>query len=287
MEKVQIIPLGLEYDRVLYGINLYGVSKLYIIRGLSDFESHVEPFVDKLKERYSELVTAGAFKETRIDITDIGQIYSAIHTIMGLESENQMYFNISAATKLLAIGTVLSVWCFPLDKLKNVPVIYYIIPKEYAHVNLIELEEVAKDMWKNYDDYIKRDPEAIRSFIKEILDTSSAAKSSGISRGKPSNFVVEIPHMPIKAPFGLNKDILEILKTYGGEFDSVEKLVNAFLKDRRGITDPKKLKAAYKRERGRINYHLTELDNMGMIEKIRRGKKTRIKITSLGEVFAS
>jgi len=92
---------------------------------------------------------------------------------------------------------------------------------------------------------------------------------------------------PIKAPSEFNRRILDTLKTYGGEFDSLEKLVYSFIKDHRGITDRKKLNQEYKKERGKINYHLTELHNMRMIEKIRNGKKARIKITSLGEVFTS
>lgn len=287
MEKVHVIPLGLEYDRVLYGINFYGVSKIYIIRGLTDFESYVETYVEKLKDRYSELVSANAFQEMRIDITDIGQIYSTVHTIMGLESNNELFFNISSSTKLLAASIVFSVWCYPLDKLNFVPKMYYVIPKEYAYTQLMAISRESADLWKNFDKYLKKDPEVLRNFIKEVKDLSTSAKKSGISWGKNKKFIVEIPYVPIKAPSEFNKRILETLKDYGGEFDSVEKLVYAFVKDHRGITDKRKLKQVYKKERGKINYHLTEMHNMRMIEKTRHGKKVRVKITSLGEVFAS
>jgi hypothetical protein len=287
MEKVHIIPLGLEYERVLHGINLYGVSKIYIIRGLTDFESNVEPYVEKLKDRYYEIVSANAFQEMRVDITDIGQIFSTVHTIMGLESENQLFFNVSSSTKLLATSIVFSVWCYPLDKLKFVPIIYYVIPKEYVHVKVTELGRKALDLSKHFDEYLEKDPEVLRSFVKEVKDLSQTVIKSGGSWGKNDKFLVEIPYCPIKAPSEFDRRILETLKTYGGEFDSVEKLVYSFIKDHLGITDRKKLKQEYKRERGKINYHLTELHNMRMIEKTRNGKKTRIKITSLGEVFTS
>ncbi|MEP0824544.1 MAG: hypothetical protein HRF40_03585, partial [Nitrososphaera sp.] len=83
---VHVIPMGLDYDRIVRGLESYGYSKIYLLRGHPHpIEDAVQPYVDKLRLHYRNLVSAGRFKEIRLNIFDIGEVCSAIYNIMNEE----------------------------------------------------------------------------------------------------------------------------------------------------------------------------------------------------------
>src|SRR5437660_11085911 len=125
-QRVHIIPAGFEFDRIVGGLDAYGVSRIYLIRGVTDVDRHVDLYVDRLKRRYNRLVELGDFREVHIDIFDLGSSFNVVKNIVETEAlHNQVYINLATSTKLLSLGLVMATWCIDPSKVSHLPTLYY------------------------------------------------------------------------------------------------------------------------------------------------------------------
>ncbi len=85
-----------------------------------------------------------------------------------------------------------------------------------------------------------------------------------------------IPHFPITEISANSLRILEILNEKGA-VRSIDQLMV--------LLDSESEKEEYHRFRGRINYYLKELDAVKFIDRERRGKSVRLRLTDSGRIF--
>jgi len=276
-EKTHIIPSGFELDRILWGLESYGVTKLYLIRSISELEQTVEHYVELLKQRYYNLVEENRFKEVFIDTFNLGEIFNVAKSIIEKEGlEGQVFVNISTSTKLLALGLVIATWCADLSKMRYPPVIYYVKPLSYVHVDLFKYKAKLDELLKD-EELRKEDAYAL---LKEIDLYLKKLLERGYAWGRDK--IISIPFMPIKLPSEFEMRILAILENYGGEVGKIEHLVEAL--------DPEKeLKRRSKHPnralRSKIAYHLKNLETRQLIQKIPSKRGVKVRITELGKVF--
>jgi len=278
-QRVHIIPSGFEYDRVIAGLDAYGVGRIYLIRGITEIDRYVSVYIDRLKERYSRLVETGDFKEVHLDIFNLGEIYNVIKSIIETEArENQVFINIATSTKLLSLGLVMAAWCIDTGKVRHLPIIYYVRAARYVQSDLIDLHDKVQPLITKFE---RAKQEEVFALLQEVslLTKSMLDRGSGFSEES----VITIPFMPIKLPSEFEMQILGVLENYGGEVSKIEDLVKAF--------DAKKTtRRGYKPEvalRSKVSYHLRNLETRQLIAKIPNKRGSKIRITGLGKVFVA
>lgn len=286
--KVHVIPLGLDYDRIISGLQYYGVDKIYIIRGLPHpIEDDVQFYLERLKRRYKDVVHAGNFEERRVDIFDIGAISKMLYEIIEKEKRNQLHFALSSSTKLMSAYMLFAVWSRG-EVMSYTPVIYYVDPKRYLHTEFRQLASEAAGILLNFDHLVKHGKkEEIRQFIKRVKHLSEDAKD-GMTLGKSeSKYLYEVPHIPVKAPSDTQRFILLMLKNEGGSISSINDLAVLYLERKNRIRSRHDISdGLMNRTRGRLSSNIEKLIKLRMVYKTRAGRKARLNLTELGEVFA-
>lgn len=287
--NIHVIPLGLDYDRIVRGIEAYGAHKIYIIRGKPHpVEDAVEPYLAKLKKRYSKMVESERFKEIRIDIFNIGEVCSAIYKIMSDENENKLYFSVSSSTKLLSAYLMFAVWSKG-EEMTYEPVIYYVDPKRYVHIEFTELASTAERLLRSLsqDSNQKKTSEEVRNFILKIKNLANDARE-GLALGEADQRqVYQIPFIPVKKPSKIGIDILKLLIENSGTIHSIDQLTRAYLrkvkeKSDRQINDDYTL---MNRTRSMLFIHIKKLELLKMIKTERKGRKVMLAATDLGSIF--
>ncbi len=111
----------------------------------------------------------------------------------------------------------------------------------------------------------------------EIYSGLSAYDETGENIGIKK--ILPIPSFPIK---DISKEQFKILKGLsgnGGSVNSVDELIS--------IVNPEASpdRSDYQKERARFSYHLKELKKDGFIETEKEGKKVKVMLTKIGEIY--
>jgi len=279
-DKTHIIPTGLEYDRVLWGLERYGVSKIILLRSHSEMELEVDPFVERLKQHYSHLVETNMLQEVYLDNSNLGEIFGTCKSLIETESSlGQVYINISTSTKLMAVGLVMSTWCSDLSRMKALPVIYYASPESYANTGILGYASKIEKVLAQFESALKKKPEEVFALLQEVTNflVTFRDHGSGIGRGN----MVMVPFMPISLPSEFEMSVLATLETFGGEVARIDDIVKALAPGKSG----KPVRENEVAIRSKVSYHLRNLENRQLIEKVPSGIGTRVRITPLGKVF--
>ena len=281
MGRVHIVPTGFEFERIVAGLERFGVTRVYLIRGTGEVEERIEFFVRRLKDRYSYLVESGNFREVQLDIFDLAQVFGEVKEIIEAEgAENEVYINISTSSKLMVVALLMAAWCSDVSKMRAPPTIYYVMPEHYFLLNIPEIRErISK--FKSRFKKGKVSSKEVLSLLDEVEEELRDFEGRGSSWGVLQ--VVLIPFMPIKPPSEFEMEILRQLDRLGGEAASIQALVESLPIEehvRVGSRDPKRAL------RSKVNYYLNKLEERQLIEKIRWEGGVRVRLTDLGNVFA-
>lgn len=278
-----MVPIGLDCDRIVSGLQHYGVDRIYLIRGEPDhpIEKVVQKYINQIRYTFSQLEKQHNIIEKRIDIFSPASICKTVFDIMNKEKDNELYFCISSSTKLMMTYLLFAVWGKG-RVMKRTPKIYYVNPAEYVHEKIMDIAKEARKVLreaaggriktKQQHDILQRLNEQVQSLFDD-----------GMSRGLSKNPFYEIPFATIELPSQEEIRILSFIKKYEGTLDSVKTLVERYVaevEDER-IEEPELLN----KHRARLNYHLTNLENLMVIRRERVGKKVRLQLTELGKVF--
>lgn len=278
-----MVPIGLDCDRIVSGLQHYGVDRMYLIRGEPDHpvEKMVHKYVNKIRDTFSQLDKQDNIIEKNIDIFSPASICKTIFDIMEKERDNELYFCISSSTKLMTTYLLFAVWGRG-KTMEKTPKIYYVNPAEYVHEKIMNiardanrvLKEARKGRIKTKQQY-----DVLRALNEQVRTLFE----DGMSRGLSKNPFYEIPFAAIELPSEDEVRILSFIKKYEGRLDSVKSFVKRYVAEVEGkrIDDL----ALLNKHRARLNYHLTNLENLMVIERERVGKKVRLRLTELGNVF--
>jgi len=281
-DKVHLVPTGYDLDRVLWGLEYYGVTKLYLIRNVEEAESIVEDYVEKLKARYADLVDRNKLQEVFINTLDVSEIFNTCKTIIETESlENQVFINISSSNPLTSTALVMTAWCCDISRMKKPPTIYFINPERHACDELSYFSKEIIPILGNFKAILKEKPEDLYAFLQKLNEFLSKIRDKGLGWGRER--MIAIPYMPIKLPSEFEMELLAHIESFGGEVKNIQALVDGL---RKPITS-KRYKDPNIALRAKVTYHLRNLESRQLIEKIPNMRGTRIKITQLGKVFVT
>jgi hypothetical protein len=281
--RVHVIPIGLDYDRIVSGLHHYGADRIYLIRGHKEHpvEKVVQKYVDRLRKTFLPVRSSNNIIEKHIDIFSPASICKTVFDIMDKERDNELYFCISSSTKLMTTYLLFAVWGRG-KTMKNTPKIYYVNPAEYVHEKIMNiardanrvLKETRKGRIKTKQQY-----DVLRALNEQVRTLFE----DGMSRGLSKNPFYEIPFAAIELPSEEEVRVLSFIKKYEDRLDSVKSFVKRYVAEVEG----KKIDDLdlVNKHRARLNYHLTNLENLMVIKRERVGKKVRLRLTELGNVF--
>jgi len=290
VHNIHVIPLGLDYDRIVRGLEAYGAGAIYVIRGEPHpIEDAVEPYLDKLKKRYAKLADAGRFFEIRIDIFNIGEVCRAIYKIIDSQNSanSRLHFCISSSTKLLSAYLLFAVWSKAED-LEQKPVIYYVDPKRYLHIEFAEIAKSASNLLQKHQSYLNKERTGeIAKFLKRIRDLGRDA-TEGLALGEADKVSrYEIPFIPVKRPEKTGIDILRILNLEPeAASQKIDSLTRLYLRNVRGVKSSYIDDKMVNKTRSMLFHHIRRLEELGLIKTERVGRKVRVNMTELGSIFA-
>jgi hypothetical protein len=111
-ELVQIIPLGIERDRVIYLLKKFPPHKVYFIRNSKPAPEHkeMEATVDKLEKEFESLVPLAEKKHLEIDYTSFKEDFLKFLELMKKEKDvgNDVFVNISAPSRIVSFAAWLA-----------------------------------------------------------------------------------------------------------------------------------------------------------------------------------
>lgn len=283
MKKVHVVPIGLDYDRIVNGLRHYGVDRIYLIRGDPEHpvERVVQKYINRLRNAFPELDSSRNIIEKNIGIFSPASICKTIFEIMSKEKDSELYFCISSSTKLMTTYLLFAVWGRG-KTMKITPKIYYVNPAEYVHEKIMNIARDANRVLKDARKGRIRTKEQY-NVLQALNEQVKILFEDGMSRGLSKNPFYEIPFAAIELPSEEEIRILAFIKKYEGRLDSVKTLVKRYVAESedKKIDDPDMLN----KHRARLNYHLSNLENLMVIKRERVGKKVRIQLTELGNVF--
>ena len=265
--RVQICPVGFEYERVIEGVNKYPSNVIYLLKSYKRLDNAnqstkkmikiAETFVNSLKEHFeSTKICSPVIVKT--NITKLEDMIKELCKIIKEELEkdvSQIFINISTANKLF-VSAAMYVGSFFPEKIK----LFYLSASDYIINDLI------------YDE-IKSIPEFIAKFNE---------KGMTYKRNENSYEIVKVPTYPIDLNLlkenkkKILKSIRELSESSNNEWVTLMKILGRIQKD-----DPhdKKIKMRY-------NNHFKYLRQRGYIDEKIPIKEKHYKLTKQGDILA-
>jgi len=268
--KRQIIPIGLELDRAIFGISKYNPDIVYVIYSRKEEENLVDK-VDAESERFKELFVEkirGLWKYEVLD-TDVTSLSKCTDLLMEIftkelqESEHCVfYINISTSSKIFSFSSF-----YLAGKYSENVLLFYVKPDEYLMVEFInKFQDLISKLRNNKDvnlDYLSE----IEKMIKRYIDHGW---TSGPFR------LIEIPYYKLSKYPDYEINLMEIMNGNKNEYPegfTIEDLLEL------------KKEVQLRSNKIKLNYHLTELERQSLIENIPKNRKKHVKLQKSGELF--
>ncbi len=259
--RVLISPVGLEYERVLYGLTIFPSRVLYLIQ--SDEPTNPDPRSHQLYEatkNFANLIGSNAAKlmfEVKvvykgIQLNAIETCIKSLKKIVIQELKTlpgtEIYINVSTATKNFALAAYLIAAYFQ----QRIPIkLFYLRANNYTILDLFT--------------------------AKDILELKKAYLEKGTTSGPYD--LEEIPVIPF---LSIPTNMQHALHAFGGK-KKFPKLTEFLLS-----IDPNFANFSLrdqKSTRMKYNYVLQQLENLGLVITHRTGRNIEISITKTGELL--
>src|SRR5918996_1828431 len=191
--RVHVIPIGLDYDRIVNGLHHYGVDRIYLMRGHKKHpvERVVQNYVDRLRKTFLPLHSGNNIIEKHIDIFSPASICKAIFDIMDKEKDNELYFCTSSSTKLVNTYLLFAVWGRG-TRMKYTPKIYYVNPAEYVHEQIMKIANDANRVLTDAGKGRIRAKEQL-DILRRLNEQVKTLFEDGMSKGLSDNPFYEVP----------------------------------------------------------------------------------------------
>ena len=265
--RIQICPVGFEYERVIEGVNKFPSNVIYLLKSYKRLEDSTqstkkmveiaESFVNSLKQHFESTKICSPVV-VKTNITKLEDMIRELCIIIKKELEkdvSQIFINNSTANKLFASAAMYVASFYP-DKIK----IFYLSASDYI-----------------INDLIYEDITSISEFIAKFNKKGMTYK-----KNENSYKIVQVPSYPIDLNLLKEKkkkiliSIRKLSETSKNEWVSLMRILGDIQKE-----DPhdKKIKMRY-------HNHFKYLKQRGFIKEKIPIKEKYFKLTKQGEILA-
>lgn len=251
--SVHIVPVGFEYDRIVAPMLEYPVDELVLLRskneeypGEHSLEDH---FLDKLKQLPVKI------RSVDLDIYDFEGMFRDLSSLLKQELAlgKTVLVNLSAAPRLELVAIVMAAsMCRHLGPIR----LLYVKPQEYRQGRMVDalLEAATRPS--------EGSSETMKALVDEFLQRGMA---SGVKE------TLELSPLPVEPISETERRILEGLAK--GDVESLKELVQRVKAGKRKVP------------RSNVVYHLEALKRKDMVSVVPEGKKVKVGLRKMGELF--
>ena len=252
-----ICPVGLEFDRVIAGIQSYPVNFIHLVHS---YPIDGEKAVDKEAQTFATKINESPYfrSETHpTNILDLGDCIKTLKKILDTEKEaERIYINVGTSSKIFTIASIYVASIEP-----NRIHLFYPKADSYIVMEIIDLIKTAlKEGLSKYESQLH---ELIHEYENHGWTTSG--------REDRYNFdMIDVPVIPFKP---LTKTQLNILKSlYNNiQFDSIKDLISSL--------DDNKVPPQS------ISRSIHQLQKLGLIMVSGKTREKQISITESGIIY--
>lgn len=266
---VWILPVGLEFERVLASLN-QGGNEFYVFYSKTDHKvgSEAQRFAEKVRD-YLE---AGPFTVKGyegIDVLDLSACISAFREVLKAEQAEGDDFvlrvNIGASSKIVALAAL-----YAASREPATFEIYYPRAENYLIMDIVgEVERVLEG--------IPEDGEQDLSRLRQLVDKYH--KFGWTTRSDEGYELQSVPIIPMQELSGIQQSILKVLQGEGGMVESSGELAGKLFEA--GLTDAAALEGA----RSSVSFALRDLRDWKFVETESVGRRKRVILTPAGRLY--
>lgn len=262
--KVQICPVGFEFDRVIKGVNEHSCNIIYLLKSVKRTSKKGHPnkrlieiadtFVKKLEVHFNQTkICMPIVREANIVTLEktIEELCEIIKTEVENEGTREIWINISTSTKLFVSAAMYVAAFYP----KIIHLFY--LDARYYTVNLL-LEETTN---------------------KEEISEKFQNKGISYEEDEESYKNVNVPTFTMKILKDIKKDIIITLKRVIGSNKEEMVSFKNLLKELGQDSTDKKIKVRY-------GHHLSQLEKRNWIyERPYQGRQKQFGLTPEGRIM--
>ncbi|MBN1167850.1 MAG: hypothetical protein JXA44_12080 [Methanospirillaceae archaeon] len=171
--RIHIAPVGYEIDRVVLPLLRMEADLVYLISEQTMVDESDKVYVEKIREFLNEQKRIIGIEEIQTDFVgrDLYEILRIYRDIIGKESGNQIFINVSTGTKIHAIAGMMACMIFRSERIPVIP--YYVVPEQYENRPLegMPLSTGCKEIMGLPGYRIERPPEELVRVLAIIRET--------------------------------------------------------------------------------------------------------------------
>lgn len=267
-EEAWILPIGLEYDRVIECL-AQGGRVFHLVHGEPVDDSYVNREAARFAEEVYDYLSRGPYEvhePVGVDVLDLNEVSKVLKKIIKdeLERNRDININVASSSKIVSLASLYVASMHP-DRVQ----LFYPKTDNYLILDIMATVE------KLVEDELPQD-EAIGELRNVYEQYQEHGWSSSFSE------TLEIPVVPFR---DLSKTqsavLLELYSREDHAFESLSALTEAIHANPEYGVDWKDGKAG----RSSVTYAVNELLEVDLVEKTSGGREKRIKIRPSGELY--
>lgn len=270
--EVWILPVGLEYDRVLESLKLGGRDVHILFSGTDDAVSSA---AKGFAERVRAYLQQGPFSVrsfTGVNVLDMGACIRAIkHIVKAERAQNDdplFRINVGTSSKIMTMASlyVAAQEPFAFE-------LHYPRAKNYVIMDVIEAAEALADAHtkgRSTERHVARLAEQIAAY----------RTSGGTTRQGEGYGMISIPVIPMQRLSRTQEAIMRALFSADEPFESASALAE-HLFDESTSLGAEKVEGA----KSSVSFALQALFTLGLVEFVAEGKRKRVNLSDAGRLY--
>ncbi|MFC7174919.1 DUF6293 family protein [Haloplanus litoreus] len=292
-ERVHFIPVGFDFDRLIYPISKgqMEADRVVLITHEGDPDDDATDraaelasnMTNRLEDSF-ELIDVEVEHEP-IDIEELYEyetLYPMAHEYIldELEAGNEVFVNISSMPRTTAFAfataadSIIAEYQSEVKGIRDMLHTYYVAPDKYLVLEMIDALEDAKDLFEKMSEDLRVHPQ-----YTNIRDLLNKIDENGVTKGArdlDGQMYVEFPSSP------------------GSDVEDFEETILNFLAEKDPIKSTSALAEQLAEEvgeeydesfRSRVQYNVSKLDEKGYVDREKEGNRLETQLSTMGRMW--
>ncbi|MUV56723.1 DUF6293 family protein [Halogeometricum sp. CBA1124] len=295
-DRVHFIPVGFDFDRLIRPITKGELEAdrvvLFTHKGEPDDDPTdraaqlAEDMTNKLEKTFDlvdvEVKTEGISVNT---LYKYETLYPKAHTYIldEIEKGNEVFINISSMPRTVSFAFATAADSLITEKQGEIENIrdrvhtYYVAPKEYLVLEMIDVLENAADTFKDLKEY---EDLRVHQRYEEVTEILDRIDDSGVTEGTRDDLNgkmhVEFPSSPESNVEGFEEKVLRFLDNKG-TFSSTSELAEQ-MAEAIGEENDQSF-------RSRVQYNVSKLEDKGYVSRTEVGNRLETSLSTMGRMW--
>jgi hypothetical protein len=292
-ERVHFIPVGFDFDRLIYPISKGQMEADRVILITHDGNADDEPtdraaelaanMTNRLQTSF-ELIDIDVERES-ISIEDLYEYETLYpiahdHILDELQAGNEVFVNISSMPRTTAFAfataadSIIAEYQSEVEGIRDMLHTYYVAPEEYLVLEMIDALEDARDLFEDLIEDIR-----VPSQYENICELLEKIEDNGVTKGARElncQLYTEFPSSP------------------GSNIEEFEETILNFLAGRDPIQSTSVLAEKLAKAEGidydesfrsRVQYNVSKLEEKGYVGRNKVGNRLETKLSTMGRMW--